>query len=388
MKKLRILVLLIILTFSFSVKAEVFLEIDCDSNEISSDKSVVCDIGLYYENEGINDIEFNYQTNLDVEFSNVEDCSMTNLDNKVTIHSDKTLYSEIIDYKKISEIKLSVNDKSNEKESIIINNIVINNDINVDSIFNEFNVVKTIKLDNNCTLDKITIEKKAINNFNKDILEYHVSVNKEFIWIDAVRSSDKSMASGLGTVRVPSGKTIERDITVTSEDKTQKIYKLFITNTSNNKNTSNLEKKITKSSDNRLKTLEIYQDNKKIEIDYNNDKNVYDIEIKNNINILTIKATLNNSKASFINDYGPRDIKIDNGLNSELIKIKAEDGKERIITLNINYIEEIIPDEIIENNIVITNDINSDNHSIIDYIILGIGIISLIILIFYAILYK
>ena len=390
MKKLRILVLLIILTFSFSVKAEVFLEIDCDGNEISSDKDITCEVGLYYETEGVNDIEFTYQTNLDIEFSNIDDFIMSNIDNKVSIHTDNTLYDKILNYKKISEFKLMVNDKVNEKESIIINNIVINNDIKVDNISNDFNVVKTIKLDDNCTLDSITIEKKEISNFNKDILEYHVSVDKEFIWIDAIRTSDKSMANGLGTVRVPSGKTIERDIVVTSEDKTQKIYKLFITNISKNKNTNNLEKKIIKSSDNSLKILEIYQDNKNIEIDFNNNKNIYDIEINDSINILTIKATLNDSKASFINDYGPRDIKINYGINNELIKIKAEDGKIRTITLNINYIENInIPDEVIEKRVITKKEKKSNKIiNIICYIFFGMGVISLILSIFYTILYK
>ena len=330
-KKLRIALMMIILAFSFGVKAEVFIDIDCDDTKISSNKNVTCEVDLYYETEGINDIEFNYDSNLDLKITNNSSFTMNNINNKISFHTDIPLYDQIMNFTKLFEVTLSINDKISEKEYFNINNIVINNDIKLDNIKKEFNIViETTKLDDNCTLDSIIVDNEKINNFNKDILEYHeIFVTKEIVYIDAVRSSDKSMATGLGDVKVPSGKTIERDITVTAEDKKIKVYKLFITNTN---------KEIIKSNDNTLKSLEIYNGNNKINIDFNKNKTNYDILINDRVDKLTIKAELNDTKASFINKI-PRDIIIKYGINKELIKIKAENNDERVITLNINYID-------------------------------------------------
>lgn len=332
-KKLRIAVAMIILAFSFGVKAEVFIDIDCDDTKISSNKNVTCEVDLYYGTEGINDIEFNYDSNLDMKISNNSSFTMNNSNNKISIHTDTPLYDQILNFTKLFEVTLSVNDKTSEKENFTISNIVINknNEIKLDNISKEFNVtIETIKLDNNCNLDSITVDNEKVKNFNKDILEYReIFVTKEIVYIDAVRSSEKSMATGLGNVKVPNGKTVERDITVTAEDKKIKVYKLFITNTN---------KEVIKSSDNTLKSLEIYNGNDKIDIDFNINKTIYDIEINDKVDKLTIKAELNDSKASFINKI-PRDIIIKYGINKELIKIKAENNDERVITLNINYID-------------------------------------------------
>lgn len=347
-KKLRIFVVLFILAFSFSVKAEVILEVDCDNNEISSDKNVICEGTLLYEQEGINDIEFSYQTNLDVKFSNVSGFTTTNKDGKVLIHTDNALYDKIMNATKIFEFTLSLTDNIGDKEPIVINNIKINksNDILVDGWNSEFNVTKEeIKLDNVCTLDSITIEKELVKNFDKNVFIYRdIEVTNEVIFIDAVRTSNKSSATGLGNVKVPKGEQIERDIVVTAEDGTKNIYKLFITNITPKEVVEEVKEELTseivKNTDNTLKLLELYDGKERIDIDFNSKKEIYNIEISNQtVDKLTIKAVLNNEKASFVKNYGPRDIKISYGYNKELIKVLSENGDERIITLNINYLD-------------------------------------------------
>ena len=103
MKKLRIAELLIILAFSFSVKAKVLLKINCDSNIITDDKLITCAGKLSYDQEGINDIEFNYQTNLDVNFVSLNGFTIEKENNKVLIHSKKTLFDMITTSIKIME---------------------------------------------------------------------------------------------------------------------------------------------------------------------------------------------------------------------------------------------------------------------------------------------
>ena len=95
MKKLRIIVLMIILAFSFSVQAKVLLKINCDSNTISDNQKVNCVGKLTYDQEGINDIEFDYKTNLDISFLTINNFTVSNLDNRVLIHSEKTLFDII-----------------------------------------------------------------------------------------------------------------------------------------------------------------------------------------------------------------------------------------------------------------------------------------------------
>lgn len=347
MKKLRIVVLLFILAFSFSAQAEVILEVDCNGKEISSDKSVTCEGNLLYENEGITDIEFDYQTNLDVKFISTTGFMVTNRGGKVTVHSDTPLQDEIMNSAKIMEFTLSYNDKLQEKEKFIISNVKINNasDIKVAGVTKEFKVTGATnnKLDDVCTLDSITVEKVKIKDFSKDKLEYRgIEVTNEVIFIDAVRTSSKSSAIGLGNVIVPKGETIERDIVVTAEDGTNKnIYKLFITNTTE-KDTDDEPRpdEGERSSDNTLKSLELYHGKKKVKLTFDRKKEVYSVQVDDDLTAkLTIKAILNDPKATFVDEYGPRDVEINYGYNKELIKIQAEDGSEKTITLSINYLD-------------------------------------------------
>ena len=68
MKKLKVIMGLLLLTFAFPVYAEAFLEIDCNSHIISSDDKLTCDVNLIYEDVYIDDIEMEYETNFDISF--------------------------------------------------------------------------------------------------------------------------------------------------------------------------------------------------------------------------------------------------------------------------------------------------------------------------------
>ena len=176
------MILLFILAFSFSVKAEVLLELDCDSKEIN-DNSVTCEANLIYETEGINDIEIFYETNLDIKFKQVDGFSLKSSNGKVSIHTDEKLYDEIMNSTKIMEFTLSSNANSKEKEEVKFKNIKINKktDIIVESVSETFNVVKKEeKKSSICTLDSISIDNKKLEGFSKDKLEYNgIRWNKE-----------------------------------------------------------------------------------------------------------------------------------------------------------------------------------------------------------------
>ena len=194
MKKIRIFIILFILSFSFSVKADVFFEIDCNKKDVSSDSSVTCEGILLYERVSINDIEMEYETNLNVSFIASEGFNITKNNNKINIHTDKPLYDKILNCTKIMDITISGNKSLKEQETLLIKNIRINNsDVEIVDDYEEtFNILmEEEKLDDNCDLNGISVEGVAINDFNKDKTIYkNILVNKEIIFVDAIRSSN------------------------------------------------------------------------------------------------------------------------------------------------------------------------------------------------------
>lgn len=376
MKKLRIAVSMIVLTFSFSVHAKVLFKINCDSDTITDDNLVTCIGKLSYDQEGINDIEFDYQTNLNINLIAASGFTMTKLDNKVLIHANKTLFDVITNSTKIIEFTLSNRDNLSNTEDLIVNNIKVNNNdsIMINSVTKTFEVSSKKELEDICTLDSITIDNELIKDFDKEKLEYYVTTEKEIVFIDMVRTSNKSNVIGLGNVMVLPGETIERDIVVTAENKQEKTYKLFITNTMILEKTEKAKEEQVKSSDNTLKTLELYGNNTKIDFNFDNTSEIFNVDVLD-IQTLTIKARLNDDKAAFVKGYGPRDILLNNGYNKILIKVLAENNNEKIITLNINYQDTlfdnneleslIINDRVLDLNdkleIVLPNDIDKTN---------------------------
>ena len=339
-RKLRIIVAIIILAFSFTVKADVFMELDCNSQDIVKDNKVTCDGNLIYGGIEITNIEFEYFTNSDITFESMPGFNLIKNDNKIVIHPDTPLYDDFLDNSIIMKIILTGNEGLSKTEELLLKNIKFNNseNITVDDIKKTFNIDNTKILDNNCYLDSLTIDKVGVPNFNKDVLEYRdIVIHKDVIFIDAVRSSNKSSATGLGEVFIKPGETIEHHVVVVAEDNTTKTYKLFITNKEdiNNKKLNN---------DNSIKYLEIFNDKELIPFTFDSKKDNYNINISDsNISKLTIKATLNNQKASFVKGYGPREIDVKVGDNKILLKVKAQNNDEKIYTININ-IKDILDD--------------------------------------------
>jgi len=149
------------------------------------------------------------------------------------------------------------------------------------------------------------------------------------VFVDAIRSSSKSYSTGLGYVRVPNGQTITRVITVTAENGAKKEYKLLITNgqPSLGEVKENVE---VKSNNSKLSLLELVYDKEVLDIHFDSGKTVYYVTLPNdNMNHLTINATLEDEKASFVEPYGPRNVNIDYGTNKIRIRVQAENEEVR-----------------------------------------------------------
>ena len=394
MKKIRVIVVLFILTFSFSVKAMTFIRIDCDSKKITSEKGASCSGVLIFDSV-VEDIDFVYQTNLDISFVPVSNLSLTTSGNKISIHPETPLKVDFLGTETIFKFNLSANKNNKQDEKVTFKNISINK--NSDEIIMDasetFEVEVPQVLDSDALLTSITIDKISISGFDKNKFEYPgITVNKDVVFIDAVRSSDKSSATGLGQIYAPAGETIEHIITVTAEDKTIKEYKLYITNKNTASNVHDIPTEVPKnevkqeteveeksnttektnpdvletikelSKDNTLKSLELFDNKEKINFTFDSNKEKYDIKLSNGtIEKLTIKAELNDKNATFVSGYGPRDIKLDYGDNKVLIRVKAENNDEKTYTLNINRLDERDNDTSLASLKINDNEINLVN---------------------------
>lgn len=331
-RKIRILIVLFILSFSFKAKAEVLFEIDCNNKNIDANNSTKCEVSVYYEAVEINDIELQYDTNLDVEFKKVDDFDLIKNGNIIKIHANTPLYDEIGFSSTIFEIFLSSNENVNDEESFVLKNIKINNSDTeiVEEVKETFNVTREEKiLDSVCTLESIKIDNIIISNFDKNKTDYSLSTDKSMIFIDAVRTSNKSSVEGLGKISIHNKESIVREIKVTAENGDTKIYKINITNT------NPLVKEEDVSKDNTLKKLELYYNKEKLEFDFNANKTSYDISVDSNIDKLLIKAETTDLKSTFDKKYGPREVKLKYGINKYEIKVYAENASSKIYTLNI-----------------------------------------------------
>ena len=60
------------------------------------------------------------------------------------------------------------------------------------------------------------------------------------------------------------------------------------------------------------------------------------IKVKTDVTKLTIKATLNNSKAKFVEDYGPREVELDYGENILHVRVESESGDVADYSIKVN----------------------------------------------------
>lgn len=343
MRKLRIIIGLLILAFSFSVKGEVLFELDCNNKDISKDNSATCGVRIIYETEGITDISFDYATNLNVDVQSVANFNLNKTNNHIIIHTDTPLYDEAMNSDIIMNITLTSNDNVKESAAFNINNIKINNSdtINVDDVSESFNITLPKVLDNDCSLSSISIDNKEISNFNKDVLEYNLITLNEVIFIDAVRNSEKSSVTGLGKVRIPIGETKLVELLVKAESGKEQKYKLNITNKQVAKEEVVVKTKV-KDSDNSLKVLDLYSNANKINYSFDSKKDNYNINVKD-VNKIDIQAITNSASAGFVENYGPREVNLKVGNNVILVKVQAENGNVKTYTLNINVSETVTP---------------------------------------------
>ncbi len=180
-------------------------------------------------------------------------------------------------------------------------------------------VTKAIKVSDvksdNAYLSSISINGKKIDDFNKDKKEYKVTVNTNKVNIEAKAEDEKAQVNVPGEKNLTVGEQTFT-ISVTSESGNENNYRLTI------------KYELPKNTDNSLKTLELYNGSTKIkELEYKNGVLTYEgIKVKADVKVLKVQATTNDAKATFVENYGPREVELDYGENIIIVRVQAESG--------------------------------------------------------------
>ena len=69
------------------------------------------------------------------------------------------------------------------------------------------------------------------------------------------------------------------------------------------------------------------------EFQFDNTKSTFSTIVDNSVNSVSITATVLDKKAKFVSEYGPRNVKLDVGLNTLEVKVEAEDGTRKTYTI-------------------------------------------------------
>ncbi len=315
----KYLVFIFFLMAFITVYAEdLSVNITCQKDELSINEKTICDVS-FDTNISLSSINFEYDSDLEITFDETDNLNRDG--KKISITSDNPI--EIAKGKSI--LKMNVVGKNVGSSKIILNNIKINNE-NIKNVEKTINIIEHKTLSSNNKIEDIIIDGVSLNNFHPDVNRYdNIIVNKPTVFIDIKGQDSKAMVTGVGSAIIRRGSPTEVNISVTSEDGNVNTYTLLIT----------YVKEVIKSSDASLETMELYNGDTRLDFVFDKDKSSFRIKVDSNIDNVNVKATLSDSKASFISDYEPRNVKLDYGQNIVEIKTESENGDIKIYTINI-----------------------------------------------------
>ena len=189
--------------------------------------------------------------------------------------------------------------------------------LNTETLENEIEDTKST--DNK--LSSIKIDNHILEDFNPDINEYDIEVDKDTdkVIIEAIKNDDKAVVGGdVGTKTLSYGINTFK-IDVISEAGATNTYTLNITRIDD------------RSTVNTLKSITIS------DIDFIFSPNIteYDLDVNNKVDKIKITSELTDPKALYVKGFGNREEKLNEGSNKILIKVLSESGAEKVYTLNI-----------------------------------------------------
>ena len=173
----------------------------------------------------------------------------------------------------------------------------------------------------NAKLSSLTISTGSLTpNFSASTYNYSATTSESAVTIGATLANSKaSFINGYGprTVNLNYG---TNNIQIRTQDgNTTNTYTLKIKRSDG------------RSSTNTLSSLSVSKGT--LEPSFSALTNSYNVKVDTDVDSVDINATLANSSSSFVEGYGPRTVKINNGYTRESIKVKSESGSVRTYTI-------------------------------------------------------
>ncbi len=173
---------------------------------------------------------------------------------------------------------------------------------------------------NDATLKSLSLSNSSLSpSFKAGTTSYTATVDASNVTINATANNSGAKISGTGNKTLKYGKNTF-NIVVTSEAGTTKTYTIEITRSDN------------RSTNNYLKSLSVNSGN----ITFNKNTTSYNLNVSGDVSSLTLSASLEDNKASFVSGYGPRNVNLKYGENIVDVKVKSENEKVKTYTLKIN----------------------------------------------------
>ena len=316
------------------------LNINCDKFELNiggvANCSLEASISSLVKVDNMN-LDFSKDLDLDVSFEPFRGWNGNIQNNRLVLGSNEEVNGNI----KLGTLKVKVLESASYgAKEISFRNISFSNTKNPIGLYNALNVTKTINvLSDNNTLEYIKINNKVIDSFSEDKLKYeNINLDLSKVEITALANDEKAKVEGTGEKELAYGKNTF-EIKVTSELGNTKVYTLIINRVDN------------RSKDNTLRSLKI----EGITFAFDKKKTNYKLNVLNDVDKIVIDSTLNDDKASYVEDFGNREVDLEYGDNTIEIKVEAENGDVNVYTLIINR-EDIRSDEAILNTLVINGE--------------------------------
>lgn len=182
------------------------------------------------------------------------------------------------------------------------------------------NQTSSIRLkSSNSSLSALSITGGTISPaFSANVTNYTATVDAASITINASKSENSQSISGTGAKTLKYGAN-SFSVVVTSEAGTTTTYTIVVTRPDN------------RSSNNYLSSLSVDVG----KIAFKKGTNSYSLNVGKDVASMNISATLEDSKAVFVNKYGARTVNLAYGTNSYQVKVQAENGAVRTYTIKV-----------------------------------------------------
>ena len=323
MKKYAVFILFLFTLIT--VKAnDITLDLVCQNNEIMVNEKLSCEL-IVDSNIEISSIDFNYDSDISLTFFE-NDNTLNQEDNSISI-----AFKDSLKAPKAYHL-LKIEGKANQvmNSHIILQNIRINDTISIDNIIKEI-MVKEINCNTN--ISDITIDGVSLNGFNPSVNRYEdIITHKPLVFIDTKGRDNNASITGVGASFLREGIKTEINIRVTCPNSVPNIYTIVATYI---KEDEKVKEASLKNRDATIKSLELYDGDKKLDFSFNNEKTSFRIKIDSSISKILVKATLNNDKSSFIDEYAPGEYDINYGDNIIELRTRSENDDTLIYTINV-----------------------------------------------------